>query len=143
VVLAAALTLTWLGPVRASAEPAPLQVPDQHLSVAYWHELYDAQLQVVGGTAPYHFDIVHIAPGFLLGSSGEVTGLPLLPADATISFTVTDATGATTGVTYVRVPVTVDPALQPIEGGLYAPPCQVQEIVGGALGYGSTPPRCF
>ena len=65
-----------------------------------------AEIEAIGGTAPYHFDIFAGAfpQGLHLTGSGQIRGVPKELADTTVFITVTDAQGCTLTQAYaVRV----------------------------------------
>jgi uncharacterized protein (TIGR03437 family) len=62
---------------------------------------YNAQLQVSGGAAPYTFSIISgsLPAGLSLSQQGAITGTPTTSGLNSVTFRVTDATGATAQVT--------------------------------------------
>ncbi|HVG25940.1 MAG TPA: putative Ig domain-containing protein [Thermoanaerobaculia bacterium] len=64
------------------------------------------QIEFIGGTAPYHFEIVDgtLPQGLHLTANGKIVGKPTEVADTTVLVRVTDAEGCTLHVAYaVRV----------------------------------------
>jgi hypothetical protein len=65
-----------------------------------------ADLQVIGGTAPYSFAVSEgtLPAGLHLTPNGQLRGVPTEVTDTTVFFTVTDANGCTLTMAYpVRV----------------------------------------
>ncbi len=72
------------------------------LPQAYIGQVYSAQLQVGGGASPYTFTVLSgtLPAGLSLSPfSGQITGTPVASSFASITFRVTDATGASAQVT--------------------------------------------
>lgn len=72
------------------------------LPQAYIGQVYSAQLLVGGGASPYTFTVLSgtLPTGLSLSAfSGQITGTPVASSFGSITFRVTDATGATAQVT--------------------------------------------
>lgn len=66
-------------------------LPDFHVGVAA-----QVDLEVSGGTPPYHFEITQgtLPRGLTLGRRGRISGTARRPADTTVFIKVTDHVGA-------------------------------------------------
>jgi Putative Ig domain len=111
IILVAIASLCFAIPAFAQCETSTLTFTTESLPGFFLDQPANFQIQAVGGTTPYHFELVEgsaLPAGLHMNAHGRITGKPQeLTFDTTIFVRVTDAQGCTLVQAF---PVYVEPS---------------------------------